>query len=86
MKDMRDFINENSISFEPGSRNTSITTLIGYAQFKGFDKRTLKEELATEIKKDSFISEEIDRLFDYCKARNYKNFWKTAHAKEQYKF
>lgn len=83
---MRDFINENSISFEPGSRNTSIVTLIGYSQFKGFDKHALKEELATEIKKDSFISEEIDRLFDYCKAKNYKNFWKTAEAAENYTF
>ena len=83
---MRDFINENSISFEPGSRNTSIVTLIGYSQFKGFDKHALKEELATEIKKDSFISEEIDRLFDYCKAKNYKNFWKTKAAKSQYNF
>lgn len=83
---MRDFINENSISFEPGSRNTSIVTLIGYSQFKGFDKHALKEELATEIKKDSFISEEIDRLFDYCKAKNYKNYWKTKAAKSQWIF
>ena len=83
---MRDVINEHSISFEPGSRNTSSVTLIGYSQFKGFDKHALKEELATEIKKDSFISEEIDRLFDYCKAKNYKNFWKTKLAKAQYTF
>jgi hypothetical protein len=39
---MRDFINENSISFEPGSRNSSITTLIGFSQFKGLTKEELK--------------------------------------------
>jgi hypothetical protein len=83
---MRDFINENSISFEQGSRNSSITTLIGYAQFKGLTKEELKLELSKEIIEDSFIKEEIDRLWDYCKARNYKNWWSTTEAKLQYTF
>ena len=83
---MRDFINENSISFEQGSRNSSITTLIGYAQFKGLTKEELKLELSKEIIEDSFIKEEIDRLWDYCKARNYKNWWNTTEASLQYTF
>jgi hypothetical protein len=83
---MRDFINENSISFEQGSRNSSITTLIGYAQYKGLTKDKLKLELSKEIIEDSFIKEEIDRLWDYCKARNYKNWWSTTEAKLQYTF
>jgi len=83
---MRNFINENSISFEQGSRNSSITTLIGYAQFKGLTKSQLSDELSDEINKDIFIQEELDRLWDYCKARNYKNWWSTTEAKLQYTF
>ena len=83
---MRDFINENSISFEPGSRNSSIVTLIGYAQHLGLSQSALEEELADQIAEDSFIQEEIDRLWDYCKVKNYKNYWSSKEAGEQYTF
>ena len=83
---MRNFITENKLSFEPGSRNSTITTLIGYAQFKGLNQSNLEEELITESNADSFIAEEINRLWDYCKAKNYKSFWSSEEAKEQYTF
>ena len=83
---MRNFINENYISFEQGSRNSSITTLIGFSQYKGLTKEELKLELSKEIIEDSFIKEEIDRLWDYCKVRNYKNWWSTPEASLQYTF
>jgi hypothetical protein len=83
---MRKFITDNDISFEPGSRNSSVVTLIGYAQHLGWDQGQLEDELEQEIDNDSFIQEEIDRLWDYCKASNYKKWWTTKHAKVQYKF
>ena len=83
---MRDFINENSISFEQGSRNSSIVTLIGYAQHKGLTKLQLSDELSAEINNDTFIQEELDRLWDYCKDRNYKAWWSSEDAKLQYTF
>ena len=86
MKDIRNFIEDNNISFAEGSRNTSIVTLIGFAQFKKIDYAELKGELAPEIDKDSFIEEEIDRLWNYCKVNNYKKFWSSQKAKTQYIF
>lgn len=83
---MRKFITDNDISFEPGSRNSSVVTLIGYAQHLGMMQRQLEDELEQEIDNDSFIQEEIDRLWDYCKASNYKKWWTTKQAKVQYKF
>ena len=83
---MRKFITDNDISFEPGSRNSSVVTLIGYAQHLGMMQRQLEDELEQEIDNDSFIQEEIDRLWDYCKASNYKKWWTTKQAKAQYKF
>jgi len=83
---MRKFITDNDISFEPGSRNSSVVTLIGYAQHLGLMQERLEDELKQEIDNDSFIQEEIDRLWDYCKASNYKKWWTTKQAKAQYKF
>ena len=83
---MRKFITDNDISFEPGSRNSSVVTLIGYAQHLGMMQRQLEDELEQEIDNDSFIQEEIDRLWDYCKASNYKKWWTTKQANAQYKF
>jgi hypothetical protein len=83
---MRKFITDNDISFEPGSRNSSVVTLIGYAQHLGWYQGQLEDALNDEIKVDGFIGTEIDRLWDYCKVNNYRKFWKTEQAKAQYKF
>lgn len=83
---MKEFIKDNSLSFAKGNRNSTVTVLVGYAQHLGIDEATLKTELATQIKKDSFIGEEISRLWGYCKTNKYKDFWKTSDAKKQYKF
>jgi hypothetical protein len=86
MSKIREFIEENNIEFYRGIRNTSITILIGYAQFLGLTKEQLEEELATEISADSFIEQEIDRLWSYCENRDYKDFWSTEEAIDEYKF
>lgn len=86
MKDIRNFIKDNNISFAEGSRNTSVTTLIGYAQHLGLTQSEFKGELKQEIKEDRFIKQEIDRLWNYCKVNNYKKFWSSQKAKTQYNF
>ena len=86
MTDIKNFIEENNISFAQGERNTSVVTLIGYAQYLGLTKEELKLELSKEIIEDSFIKEEINRLWDYCKARSYRTYWNTPDAKNRYIF
>lgn len=83
---MKQFIKDNHLSFGEGRRNSTVTVLIGYAQHLGLSQNDLEVELSDEIEADSFIQEEIDRLWNYCKKNNYKTFWKTAKAKAQYKF
>lgn len=86
MSDIRNFIDENDISFAEGERNSSVTTLIGYAQHLGLSKNDLTRELSSEISDDSFISQEVNRLWTYCENNNYKAFWKKRIAKQRYKF
>lgn len=86
MSEIKEFIKTNKLSFEEGSRNTTVTTLIGYGQHLGITKKNLEQELASQIKKDSFIQEEIDRLWTYCLRNSYKNYWDTPKARKAYKF
>lgn len=83
---IQEFIKNNNLSFEEGNRNTTIVVIIGYSQHLELTMQQLEEQLKSEIEDDSFVSEEISRLWDYCKTRNYKNFWTTDKAKELYKF
>lgn len=80
------FIEENDLSFEEGSRNSTIVVLISFAQHLNMTMSKLKTELKQQIEADSFIAEETERLWDYCKNKNYKDFWTKTVAKEQYKF
>ena len=80
------FIKDNNLSFALGSRNSTITVIIGYSQFKKITLLKLKEYLKEQIENDPFISTELDRLWEYCKRKNYSKFWNTENAKKQYKF
>jgi len=84
MSKIQKFINDNDISFIEGNRNTTVVILIGYAQHLNISKNILKIELSKEIISDSFIAEEIDRLWDYCKSNNYKDYWSKTVSKKQY--
>jgi len=83
---MKKFIKDNHLSFGEGMRNSTVTVLIGYSQHLGLSQNDLEVELSDEIEADSFIQEEINRLWIYCKRNDYKKFWKTAQAKKQYTF
>jgi len=78
MSELRNFIKEKNLSFKEGNRNTTVVTIIGYSQYLKLTKSDLKSELSNEIKLDNFIDEEIDRLWDYCKDNNYKNYWEES--------
>jgi hypothetical protein len=86
MNRLRNFINENNLYFDEGSRNSTIVVLIGFSQHLDLSQSDLEDELALEIENDYFIQEEIDRLWQYCANRNYKNYWSTPEAKNKYKF
>jgi hypothetical protein len=83
---IKEFITNNNLSLEEGSRNSSIVVIIGYAQHLSLTEGQLIEELDKEINEDIFILQEITRLFDYCKTKKYKNYWTRPEAKSKYKF
>jgi len=86
MNKLRKFIDENNLYFDEGSRNSTIVVLIGFSQHLGLSLTDVETELQSEIDDDYFIQEELDRLWQYCANRNYKNYWSTPEAKNKYKF
>lgn len=83
---IREFIENNDLSFEEGSRNSTCVTLIGYSQHLGLSKEDLEEELSNEIDNDEVIQDEIDERWSYCLNNNYKKFWTSKEAEKQYTF
>jgi len=86
MNKIRKFIENNNMTFTEGERNSNIVTLIGYSLHENISEENLKNELKPEIEEDSFIKDEIERLYNYCKINNYADFWSTPEAKNMYKF
>ena len=80
------FIKANKLSFKKGNRNSTITTLVGYAQHLNITKTKLLAGIGEQVFTDSFIKEEVDRLWPYCAEHNYKEFWTTKEASKRYKF
>ncbi len=83
---IREFIEKNSLSFEEGSRNFNMVTLMGYAQHLGLSKEDLENELSDEIDNDGVIQDELDERWGYCERNNYKKYWTSDVAKTQYVF
>ena len=83
---MKDFIKNNHLSFGKGRRNSTVTVLVGYAQHLKWTESDLKDALSIQIMEDSFIDDEVSRLWPFCKSKKYASFWKTKEAKVQYKF
>ena len=59
---IRKFIQDNDLSFEPGSRNSTMVTLMGYAQHLGLSKDELEEELKEEMGVESPSALGLNRL------------------------
>ena len=86
MTTLRKFIKDNDLSFMTGERNSTVTTLIGFAQYLGLRKDNLEAELQKEIENDNFIQTEIDRLWSYCERNNYALWWKNNPEAKHYEY
>ena len=84
MKELEQFIINNNLEFVSGRRNSDIVILCGYALFLNYSHNDILT--AINKPKDSFITSEVMRVYDYAKKNNYKKYWETEEAKKIYKF
>lgn len=86
MSKIKEFIKQNKLSFKEGQRNSTVTTLVGYSQHLGLTENKLRAEIVDQIDADSFIDEEVKRLWKYGVSKGYKNYWTTSVARKTWNF
>lgn len=81
------FITENNLDLsETGSAlNSTCCILSGYALHIGISR--LAEFISFFVENSSHdFDEELARVFNYAKSKNYEKFWLSEEAKKQYIF
>lgn len=86
---LKKFIQDNGLTFEEGQRNKDSVIISGYALYLGLEESGLIEDLLDEEYPDvadGELFDEIQRVFNYARIKNYEKFWQTEEAKTMYKF
>lgn len=87
IKKIKDFIKNNGITFEHGSRNTHSTIISGYSlSLPSTSKSGLVKILLEECPNIKGYPKEFNNVFEFAKRNNYERYWDTVDAKERYKF
>ena len=81
---LRKFMDDNKLDFPSGGRNANLVTLIGYGLYIGATIEDYKTAMPTgELSED--VAKELERLYTYCKSRNYGIWWETESNRLAYK-
>lgn len=84
---IKDFIENNNLTFEPGRRNSDSCILSGYALHLGMKNANKLESLIEKYCENSEdFQEEFNRVYNYASQNNYGKFWTTEEARKEYKF
>jgi hypothetical protein len=92
---IKKFIDENHLTFsdEESGLNGNCVILAGYICHLNDElepgEKMITSEFVLNLIKESyeisfFLEKEFERVFNFAKANNYGNFWKTKTAKKQY--
>ena len=81
---LKQFITDNNLKFNNGSGgDVNILALCGYACYIEAEEQDCVTAAGSE---DSYVNDEIVRVFKYANRNSYGKFWKTEKAHKQYKF
>lgn len=82
--DLKEFIKENKLEFNKGSQgDINITTLCGYALYKGY---SINEVISATETTENTVIDELRRVYEFGKTRNYGKWWEHPGAKTMWKF
>jgi hypothetical protein len=82
LNELKNFVKNNNLEFNNGSGgDINILALTGYAQYVD---ATLEE--CIKVVNNPSVNDEIERVYNYAKTHNYKKYWSTQQAKDNYKF
>lgn len=81
MNILKKFIDDNDLEIGPGSRNTPLTVLCGFALYKLLTLEDVKEALNTD---DVNTNKEAERVFNYAKLNHYHKWWEIEGNRKMY--
>lgn len=86
-EDILTFAKNNKL--DPGkigrsSRNGHQMIIIGYALYKGIEDSQILADTFSTYMSNKAIDTEFQSLFNYCKKRNYGDWWKVESNREEY--
>lgn len=89
MEILKKFIKDNDLVFGPGSRNTPLTALCGFALYKNLTFEDVRNALDTDdkyilSKDDKHTLMEAERVFNYAKLNGYNSWWETEENRNKY--
>lgn len=87
---IKEFIEKNNLTFEPGQRNNDSLVLAGWLCYTGKsdeDIDDILEELEASISNyNNSVEIEFERLFRYALINNYGAAWESDHYKSTYNY
>ena len=83
-----DFINNNCLELTSGFTNTPLVAIVGLGLYLGLENHNVFNCVhSTTTRVISMWDSEFNRLWIYCKANNYGDWWKDEQlALKTYKF
>lgn len=80
VKKIEDFIQNNNLIFEEGSRNSDSTIICGYTLHIGGSCEDINEAINNldnegELTPDSGWGDELERVWDFAEENNYGKWW-----------
>lgn len=87
MEKLKQFIEDNKITFEVGRRNSDSVCVAGFCLHKKFKYDASVKLLKKNLPRfDKAAEEEFRKVWKYADEHDYKFFWETMEAKRLYKF
>lgn len=83
---IKEFIENNKLSFYEGERNQNLTVICGYGLHIGIKDFMDVYEGIPERYLSTELYDECQRVFRYAQENNYQNWWKSTTAKNTWKF
>lgn len=83
---LRQFIEDNNLTFEHGRRNADSVILSGYALHLKYTNASSIRRDVKDMVQGINTYRDFDTTFKYAKRNKYGNYWETEDAKKKYKF
>ena len=84
---LRKFMQDNNLKFLPGQRNSDAVILCGFALYKNISFKDIVEATNNYCSMlDIVFNNELERVYNFAKSKNYGDWWNKDEAKKLYKF